>query len=83
MDVVSLQGLPTEFKVALLDKLGYTLDSDRVHVLHKDTRERVQDPYAKLEIRVDHMMVLPGSAILIDDNEFSLISYLEDKGDIL
>jgi hypothetical protein len=83
MEIVSLKEVSQEQKVRLLDELGYGLDADGIHVVHKGTADRAIDPYAKLEIRMDHMMVLPGSALLIDDNEFSLMAYLEDKGDIL
>lgn len=83
MEVVSLKDVTSEMRARLLDELGYGLEADGIHVVHKGTGTRAVDPYAKIEIRADNMMILPGSAVLIDDNEFSLTSYLEDKGDIL
>jgi hypothetical protein len=83
MEVVSLKAVPKDLKLAMLKELGYELDRDGVHVVTTGGGERVVDPYSSLEVRLDNMMILPGSAILLDDNELSLISYMEDKGDIL
>jgi hypothetical protein len=83
MEVVSLKEVPKDLKIALLKELGYALDRDGVHVVRAESGERAVDPYSNQEVRLDNMMILPGSAVLLDDNEFSLISYLEDKGDIL
>jgi hypothetical protein len=82
MQIVSLKGASKEQKVALLKQLGYGIDPDGVHVVDGRTGERVVDRYAKVEVSLDRMMILPGSTILLDDNEFSLISYIEEQGDI-
>ena len=41
------------------------------------------DQYANVPVRLDNMMILPGSAIILDDNPLSVASYFEDHGDIL
>lgn len=82
MEIVNLGGVPRESKIALLKELGYALEQDGVHIRDVTTGKRVIDRYTNIEVSIDRMMILPGSTILLDDNEFSLMSYIEEKGDI-
>lgn len=83
MKLVSLKSAPREYKLELLDALGMTVGQDGVHVVRKQDGAPVIDPYARVHVRIDNMMILPGSALVLDENELSLISYLDEKGEIL
>ena len=80
MELISLRTAPAEFKVALVRELGY--DTDGTYVLRPDG-SRLIDEYANVPITLDNMMILPGSAIILDENPLSVASYFEDHGDIL
>jgi len=75
MNIISLANVDQKSKIELLKKLGY--NSDGTYVLDKG-KKRVVDRYTKKPIRVANMAILPGSLIIIDENPFSLIEYLED-----
>jgi oxalate decarboxylase/phosphoglucose isomerase-like protein (cupin superfamily) len=88
MDMVSLEELEsidlskatTEFKIALLEELGFGSDGEFVT---KDG-ERVKDRYTDNEVRLDNMAILPGKVgevIIIEDGVFSIIHYQEEFGD--
>lgn len=79
MEELSLRDAPREFKIALVRKLGY--DTDGEWVLKPDG-EKYLDQYADKPIRLDRMVVFPGSAIILDDNPLSIASYFEDYGDL-
>jgi hypothetical protein len=78
MEEVSLRDAPPEFKVALLRELGY--DTDGTWVLTREGKKHV-DPYSDKPVRLDRMVVLPGSALVLDDNPLSIASYFEDHPD--
>lgn len=75
INIISLANVDQKSKIELLKKLGY--NSDGTYVLDK-RKKRVVDRYTKKPIKVDNMAILPGSLIIIDENPFSLIEYLED-----
>jgi len=78
-ELISLKNMPRNVKIELLKRLGY--DSDGVFVL-KDG-ERHLDRYIKEPVRIDNMLILPGSAIIIDNNPLSISSYLEEFEDAI
>ncbi|HLD83533.1 MAG TPA: hypothetical protein VI979_01615 [archaeon] len=78
-ELISLKNVPRNVKIELLKRLGY--DSDGVFVL-KDG-ERHLDRYIKEPVRIDNMLILPGSAIIIDNNPLSISSYLEEFEDAI
>jgi len=80
MELISLKTVSKESKVLLLKELGY--DSDGEFVTDKQGN-RIIDKYIDVPIRVDNMVILPVSTIIIDDNEISLSKYLEEFGDVL
>ncbi|MBI4043429.1 MAG: hypothetical protein HY393_01320 [Candidatus Diapherotrites archaeon] len=81
MEKISLKEIPQEVKVALLKELGFGVDS-RKYVIDASGR-RVLDKYIKKEVTLDNLLILPGSTLILDDNELSLTLYLEEYGDVL
>lgn len=79
---VSLKDTPLEFRLSLLKELGMKLHTDGVHVVREDGT-RVIDPYVSEWVRVDHLMILPGSVLVLDDNLVSVACYMEEHGDSL
>jgi len=79
MELVSLKQVSLNSKLLLLKELGYSSDGEFVL---NSKEERLIDKYADIPIRVNNMVILPGSAIILDDNEFSIASYLEEFGDV-
>ena len=80
MELISLRNVSKESKILLLKELGY--DSDGDFVLDKDGN-KVLDKYLEIPILIDNMVILPGSTLVLDDNEISLSRYLEEFGDVL
>ncbi|MFH1682417.1 MAG: hypothetical protein ABIA37_01340 [Candidatus Woesearchaeota archaeon] len=71
---ISLKNLPKEVKVEVLRELGY--DSDGQFVL-KDG-ETFLDRYTEEPVKINNMLILQGSTIIINDDPLSISSYLED-----
>lgn len=80
MERISLKDISKESKIRLLKELGY--DSDGEYVLD-NSGNKVIDKYIDVPIKVENMLILPGSEIILDDNEISLSKYLEEFGDVL
>lgn len=78
-ELVSIMDMPKDVKIELLKELGY--DSDGVIVL-KDGQPYF-DKYIEEEIKIDNMLILPGSTIIIDNNPLSVSSFLEEYGDVI
>ena len=77
-EIVSIRDMPLELKIKLLKGLGY--DSDGIYIL-KDG-EKCPDRYTEEPVRLDNMIILPGSTIVLDNNPLSIISFLEEFGDV-
>ncbi len=80
MELVSLKTAPKEVKVLILKELGY--DSDGEFVTDKHGK-KVLDRYLEVPVKIETMVIFPGSTIILDDNELSISSYLEEFGDVL
>lgn len=80
MELISLKQVSSKSKIELLKELGY--GSDGEFVLDKEGKKML-DRYLDIPIKVDNMVILPGSIIILDNNELSLSKYLEEFGDIL
>lgn len=78
--LISLKEIPKDLKIALLKELDF--DSDGMFVLEKNG-EKHMERYMKSPIRLDNMLIFPGSTIILDDNPVSVASYLEEFGDVL
>jgi len=79
MELISLKNVPTDAKVALLKELGYGADS--VYVLDNHGQP-LKDKYIDVPVRLENMLILPGSAIVLDDNPLSIANYLEEFGEL-
>ena len=79
MELISLKEVPKEARLALLKELGYGADS--VFVLDGQGKP-LRDKYADVPVRLENMLILPGSAIVLDDNPLSIANYLEEYGEL-
>lgn len=80
MRLLELNKVDQETKISVLKELGY--DSDGEFVL-TEAGEKVVDKYINESVRIDNMIILPGSTIILDNNPLSIASYLEEFGDDL
>jgi len=78
MEFVSLKNVSLNSKILLLKELGYNSDGEFVLNL---VGHKVVDKYLGIPVKVENMIILPGSEIILDDNEFSVSSYLEEYGE--
>ncbi|MEK6792717.1 MAG: hypothetical protein AABX95_02775 [Nanoarchaeota archaeon] len=79
MDIVSLKEVSKESKILLLRELGY--QSDGEFVLSNEG-QKVIDKYVEIPVKLNNMAILPGSTVILDDNELSITSYMEEYGDV-
>ena len=79
MELISLKGVSINSKIKLLKELGY--GSDGEYVLNSNG-DKILDKYLEIPIKIEKMLILPGSTIIIDNNEFSLSKYIEEFGDV-
>lgn len=80
METISLEGVSINSKIALLRELGF--DSDGEYVLDSNGN-KVLDRYIEIPVKVENMVILPGSTIILDDNILSLTHYMEEFPDVL
>lgn len=80
METISLKNVDLDSKIALLKGLG--LSSDGEYVLDLDGN-KILDRYIDIPIKVENMVILPGSVIVLDDNILSLSHYMEEFPDVL
>lgn len=79
MEIKSFQEFSKNTKVLVLEELGFKTDG--IFVLDSNN-EKVKDRYVEKPIKIDNMIIFPGSAIILDDNPLSIISYIEEFGDV-
>jgi len=80
MELISLKQISTESKILLLKELGYNSDGEFV----LDSKgNKILDKYLEIPVKINNMIILPGSEIIIDDNELSISKYFEEFGDVL
>ncbi|MBU3905240.1 MAG: hypothetical protein KJ906_03775 [Nanoarchaeota archaeon] len=79
MELVSMSNISIESKILLLKEIGF--DSDGEFVLDSDGN-KVQDKYLDIPVRIENMVILPGSTIILDNNELSLSKFIEEFGDV-
>ena len=78
MELVSLKQVSLNSKILLLKELGY--GSDGEFVLDSNGKKLI-DRYAEIPVKIQNMLILPGSTVILDNNEFSVASYLEEFGE--
>ena len=74
---ISLKTFSKDEKIFLLNELGF--GSDGEYVLD-DKGEKVVDKYIDIPVKIENMVILGGSTIILDDNEYSLMRYMEEYG---
>ena len=79
VELISLKDVSIDSKIELLRELGY--ESDGEFVLDSKG-QKVLDIYLDLPVRINNMIILPGSTIILDDNELSVSRYMEEFGDV-
>ena len=72
--------MPKDCKIFLVQELGYR--SDGIFVLEKNGDKYI-DKYTKEPVRIDNMAIFPGSTIILDNNPLSIVSFLEEFGDVV
>lgn len=80
METISLKEITVDSKIALLKGLGF--DSDGEYVLDSEG-DKVLDKYIDIPVKIESMVIFPGSTIILDDNELSILKYMEEFGDDL
>jgi hypothetical protein len=80
MELVSLREQSIDVRMAILKELGY--DSDGLFITDENGN-KIVDRYTEEPVRIDNMLILPGSEIILDNNPLSIASYLEEFGDVL
>lgn len=80
-ELVSIKNMPKELRIFLLKELGY--DSDGKFVLKNGVKH--MDKYTDKPISLENMIILPGKSppVILDNNQLSVTSYLEEYGDVL
>lgn len=79
-ELVSIKDMPRKMKIQLLRELDH--DSDGQFVLKKNG-EMLLDKYIDEPIKINNMIILPGSTIILDDNPLSISSFLEEYEDAI
>jgi hypothetical protein len=77
LEQFSLKDLSEEDKVILLKELGF--ETDGIYVM-KDG-ELISDKYLGVPVKINKMLIFPGSTIVLDDNELSVAMYIQEYGD--
>ncbi|HLC31714.1 MAG TPA: hypothetical protein VJK51_03525 [Candidatus Nanoarchaeia archaeon] len=80
MELISLKKISKESKLLLLKGFGFSSDGEYILDAQGNV---VIDKYVDVPVRVDNMLILPGSTLILDDNELSLSRYLEEFGNVL
>lgn len=80
MRQISIRSAPREFKVALVEAMGYKVEGDQILL---PTGEKYLDPYTDVPVKLGNMLVVPGSTIVLDDNALSIAAYDEEHPGIL
>lgn len=78
-EIMSLKKLSIPDRMLLLKELGY--DSDGSFVLDKDGKILIDD-YINQPVKINNMLILEGSTLILDNNPLSIASYLGDHPDV-
>ncbi len=80
MKLISIRQAPKEFKVALVEAMGYKVEDGRILLANG---ENYLDPYCDTPVKIDHMIIVPGSTLILDDNPLSIAAYDQDHPNVL
>lgn len=79
LDKISIKRMSNDERIFLLKELG--LGSDGIYALD-EKGEKIIDEYIDQPVRIDNMLILPGSTIIIDNNPLSIAGYMGDYPDV-
>ncbi len=79
MELISLKNISVQSKILLLKQLGYNSEGE---FIYDSENKKVIDKYIDIPVKMDNMIIFPGSTIILDDNELSISSYIEEFGDV-
>ncbi len=79
MELLSLKNESIALKLAILRRMGYTSDGT---FIFDSNGKMVVDPYIDEAVKVENMVILHGSEVILDSNPLSLAGYVEDHGDV-
>ncbi|PIU22085.1 MAG: hypothetical protein COT14_03035 [Candidatus Diapherotrites archaeon CG08_land_8_20_14_0_20_30_16] len=79
VETFSLQTLSKDEKIQLLYELGFK--SDGIYVLDPEGK-KIKDKYIDVDVKLENMLILPSSTIILDNNPMSIASYLEEHPDV-
>ncbi len=79
MELISLKNISVQSKILLLKRLGYNSEGE---FIYDSENKKVIDKYIDIPVKMDNMIIFPGSTIILDDNELSISSYIEEFGDV-
>lgn len=77
VEIVSIKNMPIEARAELARQLGYEVEGRKI----LKNGLPALDPYTDEPVTLDSMAVVPGSAILLQDNAVSFAAYFEEYGD--
>lgn len=80
MELISLKKFTREQKIELLEQLGMAVDKREIVVTKEG--EPVIDKYIGKPVRLDNMVIFPGSTIVLDDNALSIARYMDEYGEL-
>ncbi|MCL5672956.1 MAG: hypothetical protein JRN13_05170 [Nitrososphaerota archaeon] len=80
MQPISLKEAPVQFKIALVKALG--LGVDNTGSILDEQGKPIVDEYVKERVTLANMAILPGSRVILVDNEVSIAGYLNAHPDI-
>ncbi|MEK6928021.1 MAG: hypothetical protein AABX11_06325 [Nanoarchaeota archaeon] len=78
MELMSLNEVSVESKILLLRGLG--LGGKEGLVVDAEGK-KILDRYLQIPVKIDNMVIFPGSTIVLDNNELSITMYMEEFGE--
>jgi hypothetical protein len=78
-EVLYLDELSKNEKILFLKELDFNSDGEYVF---DNLGNKLKDKYLDIFIKLENMMILPGSTIILDNNDYSLIRYIDEFGEL-
>lgn len=78
MELMSLSEISAESKRLLLNGLGLW---EKEGLVIDAEGNKILDRYLQIPVKIDNMVIFPGSTIVLDNNELSIAMYMEEFGE--
>ena len=79
-ETVKWGDIPPDVQFEIVRELGFTVEDNRIL---DPAGTPVLDKYTKAPVRLDNLMIVWGSTLLLDNNPVSIASYFEEYGELL